>query len=143
MATDPDLKGIKAKLELKLGALNTRLINESEAVDLSGATANAIIDALAQIPGALAVAADLVSGALFQGLGDTFDANADAVDGGGNGWEYSAVMDGATCEECAGRDGEHYDTWEEIAGSDGPLPDGGPNPDCDGEDRCRCRAAIA
>lgn len=144
MSDDP-LKGIKATLETKLAALEGRLVTEAEDTDLGGAAAAAIIDALANIPGALSVAADLVSGAMFQGLGDTFDANSDEIDtgGGGNGWDYTAVMDGSTCDECETRDGEHFDTWEEIAGSDGPLPDGGPNPDCFGGERCRCRATIA
>lgn len=148
MATDDQLSGILAKLELKLSALNQRLVAEGDAMDLAGATSQAIVDALATIPGALSVAADMVSGSLFQGLGDTFDTNAESVDavvggGGGDGWDYTAVMDASTCDECATWDGTHYDTWDEIAGAGGPLPDGGPNPDCYGSGRCRCRATIA
>jgi hypothetical protein len=148
MATDDQLKGILAKLELKLSALNQRLVSEGDALTFEDATTQAIVDALANIPGALSVAADMVSGSLFQGLGDTFDANTDEVDsevggGGGAGWDYTAVMDASTCDECASHDGEHYDTWDEIAGAGGPLPDGGPNPDCYGTDRCRCRTTIA
>lgn len=148
MATDDQLRGILAKLELKLSALNQRLVEEGDALNLADATTAAIVDALANIPGALSVAAAMVSGSLFQGLGATFDANADDVDsavggGGGGGWDYTAVMDASTCDECATWDGTHYNTWDEIAGAGGPLPDGGPNPDCYGSDRCRCRATIA
>jgi hypothetical protein len=143
VATDGDIAGIRAKLELKLHGLSTRM--QDEHVDLGDAATDAIVEALTQIPGALDAAAAVVSGAMYQGLGATFDKSSDAVDtgGGGNGWEYTAVMDGATCDECAAHDGEQYDTWEEIAGAAGPLPDGGPNPDCYGDGRCRCRASIA
>lgn len=148
MATDDQLRGILAKLELKLSGFNQKLVTQSDSFDLADMTTAAIVDALAKIPGALAVAADLVTSGLYQGLGDTFDANKDAVDGsvgggGGNGWDYTAVMDAATCDECAVWDGTHFATWEEIAGAGGPLPDGGPHEECYGSGRCRCRATIA
>lgn len=148
MATDDQLSGILAKLELRLSAFNQRLATEADSLGLDDAATSAIVDALATIPGALSVAADLVSSGLFQGLGDTFDANSGQIDsqpggGGGAGWDYTAVNDAATCDECSGWDGTHFDTWDEIAGAGGPLPDGGPNPDCLGSGRCRCRATIA
>lgn len=148
MATDDQLRGIRAKLELKLSTLNVRLATETDSLDFTDVATGAIVDALVNIPGALDVASRMVSGTLFQGLGDTFDKHTDELDtqvggGGGSGWEYTAVMDGATCDVCATWDGTTFDTWEEIAGPSGPLPDGGPNEDCLGTDRCRCRASIA
>lgn len=144
---DQHLRGIRAKLEVKLSGLNQNLIQQADATDLSGAAAAAIVEALGQIPGARAVAADMVSGAMFKGLGATFDEYSDQVDTPvgqeGGGWDYTAVMDGATCDECSTWDGTHFATWEEIAGPGGPLPDGGPHEDCFGGDRCRCRAAVA
>lgn len=148
MASTSDLKGIRAKLEVGLSGLSQRLQAEADTIDLGDAATNAIINSLAEIPGALDIASRMVSGAMFQGIGATFDAAAPDIDaqaggGGGNGWDYTAVMDGATCPTCEAWDGTHFDTWDEIAGPDGPLPDGGPNPDCDGDGRCRCRPTIA
>lgn len=88
--------------------------------------------AIVQTPGALDAAGRVVSMTLASGLADVFSANADAFDG----WQYTAVLDGATCPTCETMDGTEYATWAEAMTD---LPDGGPNPDCDGETRCRCR----
>jgi hypothetical protein len=44
---------------------------------------------------------------------------------------YSAILDGAACDECAPMDGEVTEDADEAAGW-------APNPDCAGGDRCRC-----
>ena len=44
---------------------------------------------------------------------------------------YSALLDGATCEECDGMDGEMTEDAGEAAAW-------APNPSCYGGDRCRC-----
>lgn len=105
------------------------------AVDLSTASQSAILDAVRGLPGVKAIAADFTSVPAFAGLGSVWD-EADAA-GVTTAWTYTAVMDDGTCETCAGFDGETYESWEAIQEV---LPDGGPNPDCDGGDRCRCRA---
>lgn len=86
-----------------------------------------------KMPGALNVAGQIVSGSMFGGIGDVYSENAGLF----SSFTYSAVMDNATCDECAALDGEEFDSWEAIQAV---LPDGGPNPDCYGEGRCRCRA---
>lgn len=44
---------------------------------------------------------------------------------------YSAILDGAACDECLGQDGEET--------TDGDVAEGwAPNPSCSGGDRCRC-----
>lgn len=91
------------------------------------------IQRVAQLPGALNVASQLVSGAMYAGIGSVLDANAGLF----TSWLYSAVMDNATCSPCAALDGQQFESWDAIQEV---LPDGGPNPDCDGEGRCRCRA---
>jgi len=44
--------------------------------------------------------------------------------------EYSAVLDGDTCDPCEADDGETFDNVEDAPAT--------PNPDCEGRDRCRC-----
>lgn len=89
-------------------------------------------DAIADMAGGRDAASQVVSMTFASGLDDVFSANEDAF----GGWQYSAVMDGGTCESCSQLDGEVYPTWEAISEV---LPNGGPNPECDGGDRCRCR----
>lgn len=105
------------------------------AFDLSAATRGEIMGAVARLPGVRAIAADFTSVPAFAGLGSVWD-EADAA-GITTAWTYTAVMDDGTCDTCSGFDGETYDSWDAIQEV---LPDGGPNPDCDGGDRCRCRA---
>lgn len=84
------------------------------------------------IPGARDVASRVVSGAVYSGLGEVYSERRDLFPC----WIYTAMMDSATCPPCAALDGTEYDTWEEIMLV---LPDGGPNPECLGDGRCRCR----
>jgi hypothetical protein len=105
------------------------------AVDLSAATRGEILAAVGRLPGVRSIAADFTSVPAFAGLGSVWD-EADAA-GITSAWTYTAVMDDATCETCAAADGDVYPSWDEIQTV---LPDGGPNPDCDGGGRCRCRA---
>jgi hypothetical protein len=141
----PKLTAAAAKLQQLLYPLNARLERAALGLDLGGLAQERIVGALAQVPGALDVAGRMVSGAMYGGLGEAFDRASEQVDaqpepgqGGGNGWEYTAVMDDATCDPCASAEGTTYETWDEAQDD---LPDGGPNPECDGEERCRCRLA--
>lgn len=121
------------RLQMLLRKLSTRVNREGAAMTLHGeATPKEVVRALAKVPGAMDAAGRVVSMTLTSGLSDVYEANEDAF----NGWQYTAVLDGGTCEECAARDGEEYDTLEEGLAV---LPNFGPNPDCHGEDRCRCR----
>jgi hypothetical protein len=101
--------------------------------DVSTVAVNAIEKAVGKVLGARAIAADLVSPAFVSGLQDTFEQHLDLV----QAWQYTAVNDPGSCEECAPHDGEVYETLEALFEV---LPDFGPNPDCLGGDRCRCRA---
>lgn len=119
-----------------LAQLSRRLGQEWAEADLSGLSQSAIVSALYSVPGARNIAAAVVSPALADGLGATFEENEDLV----GGWEYTAVMDGGTCDVCDAADGLTFDTWAQISAF---LPDGGPNPECLGGDRCRCRPVPA
>jgi hypothetical protein len=46
-------------------------------------------------------------------------------------------LDGGTCDICAPMDGTEYHSLDELYTV---LPDFGPNPNCLGGGRCRCRA---
>jgi hypothetical protein len=124
---------IEGRLRARLGALTVKVQIAATGLDLSAMSVAAIERALVDVLGARAIAADLVSPAFAAGLGETFEQHADIVDG----WQYTAVNDSGTCESCAELDGSEYESWDAIQDV---LPGGGPNPDCDGGDRCRCRA---
>jgi len=140
-AAPPELPGrIEARLKQLLGGLQAtaqrRLdVTVSEAgihADLSVLARSAVGRAAMNVPGALDVAGRVVSSAMFAGVGDVFSAEAGLF----GGFQYTAIMDGATCDPCASLDGTEYTSWEDAQAD---LPDGGPNPDCDGDGRCRCR----
>lgn len=137
----PDGRDVLGYLARELPALGLRIEDELVAADLAGASFDAIAHALLQVPGARDIASRVVSTALFDGMGQTFEDNAHLLDvtadGTGTGWEYTAVLDGGTCPRCRDLDGSVYDTWAEIQEV---LPNGGPNPTCLGGGRCRCRA---
>lgn len=122
------------RLQGLLRLLNTRVVSQHEARMQQGAGDRPeMLRALTAVPGALNAAGQVVSKTLMSGMGDVFRANADAF----SGWQYTAVLDGGTCDECDDMDGSTYPTWSAITEV---LPDGGPNPSCFGGDRCRCRA---
>jgi len=98
-----------------------------------GAIGDALAKALIEVLGARTIAAGVVSTALFTGMGQTFEENADVV----GGFAYSSVLDGGTCDVCESLDGTEYASWADVQTD---LPNGGPNPECLGGDRCRCRA---
>jgi hypothetical protein len=125
------LNGLSVKLQLEEDALRVKLVARGE-----GSIAAALADALLKVPGGRSIAAGIVSSTLFSGMGTTFEANADLV----SGWQYSAVLDGGTCDICDPLDGTTYDTLDALFEV---LPDFGPNPECLGGDRCRCRAVPA
>ncbi|HLE98977.1 MAG TPA: hypothetical protein VI540_03695 [Gaiellaceae bacterium] len=116
--------------------IGIRISDDLVAVDLSAASSAMIGQALLNVPGARDLASRVVSTALYSGMGATFEENEDLVDG----FEYSAVLDAATCSECWPLDGTTYPSWAAIQEV---LPGGGPNPACLGGGRCRCRAVPA
>ena len=125
-----DLEGT---MRLGLDRIALRVSDDFVAADLSGASTNAIAQAMLNVPGARDLASRVVSTALYSGMGQTFEENEDLI----GGWEYTAIMDGGTCDQCAPLDGTQYPSWLSIQDV---LPNGGPNPACIGGGRCRCRA---
>lgn len=135
-ALHPRLVQIEDEMSGRLDELSKRLEHRTAiAVDLSALTTSKIAAAVRSLPGALSIAADFTTPAAYAGLGSVWD-EADAA-GITTSWTYTAVMDAATCDPCAAMDGTSYDSWEAVQAD---LPDGGPYVDCDGGDRCRCRA---
>lgn len=134
-AADPEYERLRPKarfLRAGLLLLSLRIEKERLSVDLSEATYDVLTRALYRVPGGRDLASRLVSGSLDAGLAATFEANAELA----GGFEYSAVLDGGTCVHCSARDGELFHSWQAIQAV---LPDGGPNPECLGQERCRCR----
>lgn len=124
---------IEGRLRARLGALTVKVQAEAVGLDLSSMATSAIEKALVNVLGARSIAADLVSPAFGGGLGDTFEAHADLIDG----WEITGIQDGAQCDPCAELDGTTYDTTDALLEV---MSDFNGVDDCDGGDRCRCRA---
>lgn len=131
---EPRLLDLLGRLQVYLNRIGIRIHREGVVADLSGLGVEGIVRELGRlVPGALDTASRVVSGALDAGIGAVYEQNGDLFDG----FVYTAIMDGATCDECDALDGTEYPTWEAISEV---LPDGGPNPECYGNGRCRCRA---
>jgi hypothetical protein len=133
LATDDELE---ARLRARLGQLTIKVQTAAVGLDLGELSQDAIERALAKVLGARSIAADLVSPTFVSGLADTFEQHANLV----KAWQYTAVNDSGLCEVCAPLDGEIYTSLDDLFAV---LPDFGPNPDCLGGDRCRCRAVPA
>lgn len=117
----------------RLGGIDLRIMDEyAEATISSTAQAEIIRQIDRRVPGALAIASDYVSSGTWTGVADIYEINRDLFPG----WEYSAVMDGATCSVCEWYDGQRFDTLDALYRV---LPNFGPNPSCHGGSRCRCR----
>lgn len=129
----PDDRDPAAYLARNLGAIKIRIEQDLVQADLSGLAADAVARALLRVPGGRDIASRIVSTALVNGLAQTWEEVADEI----SGWEYSAVLDGGTCDRCQPLDGTRYASWDEIQVV---LPNGGPNARCLGGGRCRCRA---
>ncbi len=112
--------------------IEIRIEDDLVAADLSGAASAAVTRAVMQLPGARDLASRAISTALIGGFASTWEQVKDDV----FGWEWTAVLDAATCERCEAGHGTSYSTWEEATRD---LPGGGPNPSCFGGGRCRCR----
>lgn len=123
----------EANLRARLAGLTVKIGRDALGGDITDLSHGAIARAVERVLGARGIAADLVSPVFIAGLGDVFEQHQDLVEA----WQYTAVNDAAVCEECAPHDGEVYESWDAIQEV---LPDGGPNPDCLGGGRCRCRA---
>ena len=136
-APDPmpggDFEDLEGTMRLGLDRIALRVADDFVAADLSGASTNAIAQAMLAVPGARDLASRVVSTALYSGMALTFEEAGDLV----AGFEYSSVLDHGTCDQCAPLDGTTYPSWDAIQGV---LPGGGPNPECRGGGRCRCRA---
>lgn len=124
---------IEGRLRARLGSLTVKVQSEAVGLDLSSMAVSAIEKALVDVLGARSIAADLVSPAFTAGLGETFENHRDLVDG----WQFTSVNDPASCDPCSEMDGTEYPSWDAIQEV---LPGGGPYPECEGGDRCRCRA---
>lgn len=133
----PDLAAAVSTLRTHLGSITTRIqvgaADEALHVGLGALVQGAIERALIRkVPGPRDAASRLVSGAFARGLQTGFEPSLALFPG----WTYSAMMDAATCATCAYFDGQQFDTWDAIGRV---LPNGGPNPGCFGDGRCRCR----
>lgn len=119
-------------LDRALVGLRVRVDEELVTADLADASSGALARALVKI-GGRDIASRVVSTALYSGMALTFEENEDLIPC----WEYSSVLDGATCPVCAPLDGTEYRSLEALFQV---LPNFGPNPRCHGGGRCRCRA---
>jgi hypothetical protein len=126
------VKKLRGHLNVYQRTVTERVAEAETAITIGEVAEIAMVRQVLQIPGALNVASQMVSGAMFSGLGSVFEENSGLF----SGFAWSAIMDDATCDPCAEGDGTEYATWEEAMVD---LPDGGPAEDCDGEGRCRCR----
>jgi hypothetical protein len=129
-ASDDELAG---RLRARLGDLTVKVQHAAVGLDLHDLAIDAIEAALVKVLGARSIAADVVAPAFTSGLAQTFEQHLDLVDA----WQYTAVNDPGSCDVCAPLDGEVFDTLDALFEV---LPDFGGNPDCEGGDRCRCRA---
>lgn len=120
------------QLRLERALLRESLTSGSDVFGAIGLARQRITERLEEVPGVRDAASQLVSQSLTSGLNDVYAANEDLF----GGWQYSAVLDGGTCDVCRPLDGRVYDTLAEMYED---LPDFGPNPRCLGGYRCRCR----
>ncbi len=116
-----------------LTGMQIRIEDELVFLDVGGAAQSALVRAALAVPGARDIASRMVSTALIGGLAETFDTVSDLI----AEWEYTAILDGGTCDVCRPLNGTRYATLEELFRV---LPNFGPNPRCLGGGRCRCRA---
>ena len=128
----PGPEGPHGYVRNEIAALKVKINKQRVSLEAGGAAQDAILAALYTVPGAMDIASRVVSTALNEGFSSTFSDAASVV----KGWERTAILDAGTCDTCAERDGEQFDTWDAAMES---LPDGGPDPECDGGGRCRCR----
>jgi hypothetical protein len=128
----PGPEGPHGYVRNEIAALKVKIRKQRVSLEAGGAAQDAILAALYTVPGAMDIASRVVSTALNEGFSSTFSDLAGVV----KGWEYSAILDDGTCDECEGHDGEQYATWDDAMEV---MPDGGPLPDCAGGGRCRCR----
>ena len=120
-------------LKAMLGQIRTRILRETVSLEITPSPSAEMIEKLEKvIPGARDAASRLVSGAFTSGLANTYEAHADLFPC----WQYTAVMDNATCQPCREWDGQRFSSLPQLYAV---LPNFGPNPRCLGDGRCRCR----
>lgn len=124
--------GLDAEMLAQVQALQVKVDRVGAEASLQGLAFTAVARKMAQVPGALNVASQMISGAYNGGLAFTYENNQDLF----TGWQYTAVMDASTCEFCALYDGQ---VWQSLDDAYVVMPNFGPNPSCLGRGRCRCR----
>lgn len=129
----PEGRDLEGYLRTNLARIERHIEDELVTADLGAASQSAIAQALLAVPGGRDIASRVISTALIDGLGMTFEANEHLI----RCWEYTAVLDAGTCPRCAPLDGKRYDSLQALFVD---LPNFGPNPHCRGGGRCRCRA---
>ncbi len=129
----PGDRDVPAYLTRNLRGIEIRIEDELVRADLSGLASSAVAHAVMQLPGARDLASRAISTAMINGFASTFDQVQDLIDA----WQYTAILDGGTCDICRPLDGTVYETLEQLFVV---LPNYGPNPRCFGGGRCRCRA---
>jgi hypothetical protein len=138
-----ELKGLADLVKDRLGGLQLKQTQNLQGLVMKPARLKALdlhawgvvrevgIDEL-KIPGAQALAADVVNQVMDKGIARVYEDHADLFDC----WQYTAIMDARTCDVCAIHDGRRFRT---LAEAEQLLPNFGPNPNCLGGGRCRCR----
>lgn len=132
----PPRRDLRSFLHRNMLQIAVRIEDDHLHTDLAGVSEHAVALALLTTPGARDLASRVVSTAMIDGLGQTWEQNEDLI----SEWEYVSILDQGTCDECAPLDGTRYATIAELFVV---LPDFGPNPLCLGGGRCRCRAIPA
>jgi hypothetical protein len=130
------IRQLRQLLQQLLGQIRTRVIlrtPETVGLFVKAQISKKLIDEVEKkIPGVRDAASRLVPGGFTAGLADVYEQHADLFPC----WQYSAVMDNATCSPCRDQDGRRFNS---LAALYTVLPNFGPNPRCRGDGRCRCR----
>jgi hypothetical protein len=131
------VRALTRALRQYLGAITVRARKEAKALAVEIEVTERARERIAEevekrVPGARDAASRLVSGAFDAGLAGVYEDHEDLFPC----WQYTAVMDAATCEPCRSKDGTRYESLAELYED---LPNFGPNPLCLGDGRCRCR----
>jgi hypothetical protein len=124
--------GLDQDLLAQLDRLQVKVSNTAVTATIGDYAFGAVARELAAVPGALDAASNLVSEAYSSGLAVTYENNQTLF----AAWEYTAIMDGATCDVCRAWDGHVFKTLDAALAV---MPGFGPNPSCFGRGRCRCR----
>ena len=128
----PSHQPLYSALRAMLGNITNRIDVDARRMTLAPTSPDLFARELHNIPGSKDAAGRLVSAGFLSGADEIYEANRELFPG----WQYSALLDAATCSECRARDGETYLTLDDAYRV---MPNFGPNPLCYGDGRCRCR----